>query len=199
MFRRSPWAPGRYGLWCRPQVSILHGYMRQVMPFDLPGGLGSDAAGVVDQVGEGVTAFSVGDEVLGAPSPPPTRSPRSPTPPHWSPSRPLSRGRLPRPQGVDVVLDASGRGEIPDSIELAGGPTRVLSLVAFDAVSTGIQIHMTEPGAGGPEALRNILALIEAGRLQVPISGTYPLDEVAAALAVSQSGHPGGNLVVLPA
>lgn len=45
---------------------ILHGSMRQVMPVDLPGGLGSDVAGVVDQVGEGVTAFSVGDEVLGA-------------------------------------------------------------------------------------------------------------------------------------
>ncbi|MGW4736458.1 zinc-binding dehydrogenase [Streptomyces shenzhenensis] len=70
---------------------------------------------------------------------------------------------------------------MPDSIELAGGPTRVLSLVAFDAASTGIQIHMTEPGAGGPEALRDILALIEAGRLRVPISGTYPLDEMAAA------------------
>lgn len=33
---------------------------------DLPGGLGSDVAGAVDQVGEGVTAFSAGDEVLGA-------------------------------------------------------------------------------------------------------------------------------------
>ncbi|MFG1957026.1 alcohol dehydrogenase catalytic domain-containing protein [Nonomuraea sp. NPDC049028] len=43
---------------------ILHGYMSQVMPLDLPGGLGSDVAGVVDQVGKGVTAFSVGDEVL---------------------------------------------------------------------------------------------------------------------------------------
>lgn len=103
------------------------------------------------------------------------------------------------PQGVDAVLDASGRGEIPDSIELAGGATRILSLVAFGAASTGIQIHMTEPGAGGPEALRDILALIETGRLQVPVSGTYPIDEVASALEVSQTGHPGGKLVVLPA
>ncbi|MGI5438592.1 alcohol dehydrogenase catalytic domain-containing protein [Streptomyces shenzhenensis] len=81
---------------------ILHGSMRQVMPLDLPAGLGSDVAGVVDQVGEGVTAFSVGDEVLGASLTPPTRSPRSPTPPHWSPSRPLSRGRSPRPWPVRV-------------------------------------------------------------------------------------------------
>ncbi|RMB80633.1 NADP-dependent oxidoreductase [Streptomyces shenzhenensis] len=259
---------------------ILHGSMRQVMPLDLPAGLGSDVAGVVDQVGEGVTAFSVGDEVLGASLTPsyaqsaladPTALVAKPAAVPWEVAatlagtgitawevlhklklsagetllvhaaaggvgtfavqlavargarvigtasernheqlrsfgaEPVSYGkglvdrvRAISPRGVDAVLDASGRGEIPDSIELAGGPTRVLSLVAFDATSTGIQIHMTEPGAGGPEALRDILALIEAGRLRVPISGTYPLDEVAAALEASRSGHPGGKLVVLP-
>ncbi|MGA5504057.1 zinc-binding dehydrogenase [Streptomyces umbrinus] len=93
----------------------------------------------------------------------------------------VDRVRAISPQGVDAVLDASGRGEIPDSIELSGGPTRVLSLVAFSAADTGIQVHMTEPGAGGPIVLGDILALIEAGRLQVPIAGTYPFDEAAAA------------------
>ncbi|WP_406327022.1 NADP-dependent oxidoreductase [Streptomyces sp. NBC_00203] len=260
---------------------ILHGYMSQVMPLDLPGGLGSDVAGVVDQVGEGVTAFSVGDEVLGASITPsyaqsaladPAALVAKPAPVPWEVAGTLAgpgitavevlnklkvakgetllihaaaggvgtfatqlavargvrvigtasernheqlrslgaepvtygeglveRVRAISPQGVDAVLDASGRGEIPDSIELAGGPSRVLSLVAFDAADSGIQIHMTEPGAGGPQALRDILALIEAGQLRVPIWRTYPLDEVAAALAVSQSGHLGGKLVLLPA
>ncbi|KIF66015.1 NADPH:quinone reductase [Streptomyces sp. AcH 505] len=260
---------------------ILHGFMRQVMPVDLPGGLGSDVAGVVDQVGEGVTAFSVGDEVLGASITPsyaqsaladPAALVAKPASVPWEVAATLAgtgitawevlnklkiargetllvhgaaggvgtfavqlavargarvigtasegnheqlrsfgakpvtygkglvdRVRAISPHGVDAVLDTSGRGEIPDSIELAGGPTRVLSLVAFDAASTGIQIHMTEPGAGGPEALGEILALIEAGRLRMPIAGTYRLDEVAAALAVSQSGHLSGKLVVLPA
>ncbi|MGW6598147.1 zinc-binding dehydrogenase [Streptomyces sp. NPDC055036] len=88
---------------------------------------------------------------------------------------------------------------MPDSIELAGGPARVLSLAAFDAAGSGIQIHLTEPGAGGVQALRGILALIEAGRLRVPIQRTYPLGEVAAALKVSESGHLAGKLVLLPA
>ncbi|MEU5032369.1 NADP-dependent oxidoreductase [Streptomyces milbemycinicus] len=260
---------------------ILHGFMRQVMPVDLPGGLGSDVAGVVDQVGEGVTAFSVGDEVLGASLTPsyaqsaladPAALVAKPASVPWEVAATLAgsgitarevlnklkistgetllvhgaaggvgtfavqlavargarvigtasernheqlrsfgvepvtygeglvdRVRAISPHGVDAVLDASGRGEIPDSIELAGGPTRVLSLVAFDAADTGIQVHMTEPGAGDIQALGDILALIEAGRLQMPIAGAYPLDEVAAALAVSQSGHLSGKLVVLPA
>ncbi|MER6957650.1 NADP-dependent oxidoreductase [Streptomyces sp. NPDC000618] len=260
---------------------ILHGYMRQVMPVDLPGGLGSDVAGVVDQVGEGATAFSVGDEVLGASLTPsyaqsaladPAALVAKPASVPWEVAGTLAgtgitawevlnkikiakgetllvhaaaggvgtfavqlavargarvigtasernheqlrslgaepvtygpglveRVRALSPEGVDAVLDASGRGEIPDSIELAGGPARVVSLVAFDAANTGIQIHMTEPGASGPQALRDILALVEEGRLRVPIARTYPLDQAADALTVSESGHLGGKLVLLPA
>ncbi|CAL9324435.1 NADP-dependent oxidoreductase [Streptomyces sp. SudanB66_2053] len=260
---------------------ILNGLARHVIPVDFPAGLGSDVAGVVDQVGEGVTAFSIGDEVLGSSLTPSyaqsalasvaalvakpasvpwevaatlagagitawqaleklkvaagetllvhgaaggvgtfavqlavargarvigTASERNHERLRSFGAEPVTYGtglvdrvRAISPRGVDAVLDTSGRGEIPDSIELAGGPARVLTLVAFDAVSLGIQVQMTDPGAGGSEALRGILALVEAGRLHVPVAGTYPLDEVAAALAVSQSGHPGGKLVVLPA
>ncbi|EJZ07330.1 alcohol dehydrogenase catalytic domain-containing protein, partial [Mycolicibacterium vaccae] len=45
---------------------IMQGFMQEMMPLDLPAGLGSDVAGVVDQVGTGVTAFQVGDEVMGS-------------------------------------------------------------------------------------------------------------------------------------
>jgi NADPH:quinone reductase-like Zn-dependent oxidoreductase len=44
---------------------IMRGFMREVIPLTLPAGLGSDVAGVVDQVGTGVTEFQVGDEVMG--------------------------------------------------------------------------------------------------------------------------------------
>ncbi|MEV1045637.1 NADP-dependent oxidoreductase [Streptomyces sp. NPDC049916] len=259
---------------------ILSGAMRRMMPLHLPGGLGSDVAGVVDQVGAGVSAFGVGDEVLGASLTPayaqsaladPAALVAKPASVPWEVAGTLAgtgitawevlgklrvsagetllvhaaaggvgtfavqlavargarvigtaaernharlrdlgaepvtygagladRVRALSPRGVDAVLDASGRGEIPDSIALAGGPERVLSLVAFDAADTGIQLHMGEPGAGRPEALAEILALIEAGRLRVPVAGTFPLSEVSAALEVSRSGHPGGKLVVLP-
>jgi NADPH:quinone reductase-like Zn-dependent oxidoreductase len=44
---------------------ILQGWMREQFPLGLPAGLGFDVAGVVNALGEGVTEFSVGDEVLG--------------------------------------------------------------------------------------------------------------------------------------
>ncbi|MFG2854779.1 NADP-dependent oxidoreductase [Streptomyces mirabilis] len=259
---------------------ILRGYMSQVMPLDLPAGLGSDVAGVVDQVGEGVTAFEVGDEVLGASITPsyaqsaladPAVLVAKPASVPWEVAGSLAgpgitawevldklkiakgetllvhaaaggvgtfavqlavararvigtasesnheqlrslgaepvtygeglvdRVRAIAPQGVDAVLDASGRGEIPDSIELAGGPARVLTLVAFDAADTGIQVHMSAPGESGAQALRDILSLMEKGRLRVPIWRTFPLAEAADALQVSQAGHLGGKIVLLPA
>jgi NADPH:quinone reductase-like Zn-dependent oxidoreductase len=102
------------------------------------------------------------------------------------------------PQGVDAVLDASGRGEIPISIKLAGGPDRVLTLVAFDAATTGIQIHVGGPGSDPRPALRKIVSLIQQQLLRVPIWRTFPLAQTAAALDASITGHLNGKIVVLP-
>lgn len=44
---------------------IRSGLIAQAMPRPLPSGIGMDAAGVVDEVGDGVTDVAVGDEVLG--------------------------------------------------------------------------------------------------------------------------------------
>jgi NADPH:quinone reductase-like Zn-dependent oxidoreductase len=258
---------------------ILQGFMQDQFPVQFPAGLGNDVAGVVDQVGAGVTAFKVGDEVLGLSLSPsyaqhaiadPASLVAKPATVPWEVAGSLagaggtawialdrlglvegemllihaaaggvgtfaaqlavSRGvnvigtasaanqdflrslgvtpvvygeglgervRSLAPHGVDAVLDASGRGEIPVSIELAGGPERVLSLVAFDQADTGIQLH--DSGAGNPtRALRDILTLLGQGRLQVPISGTYPLSAAAKALDENRSGHTRGKSVLLP-
>ena len=259
---------------------VMQGFMKDMMPLDLPAGLGSDVAGVVDQVGAGVTAFAVGDEVLGAAATPAyaqaavadiTALVLKPATVPWEVAGTLagsggtawtvlnrlnvtkgetllihaaaggvgtfavqlavargarvigtaseanheqlrSLGAIPvtygeglaervraiAAEGVDAVLDASGRGEIPVSIELAGGPERVLTLVAFDAAPLGVQVHTDGPSGNGVRALHDVLALIEEGRLQVPISRTFPLAEAAAALELSHTGHLGGKIVLLP-
>jgi NADPH:quinone reductase-like Zn-dependent oxidoreductase len=110
----------------------------------------------------------------------------------------LERVRSQAPQGVDAVLDASGRGEIPLSIELTGDPARVLTLVAVDAADTGIQVHIGGAGADLGDALRDLVTLLERGRLTVPIWHAYPLAEIATALKESSAGHVAGKIVVLP-
>jgi NADPH:quinone reductase-like Zn-dependent oxidoreductase len=259
---------------------IMQGFMQEMMPLDLPAGLGSDVAGVVDQVGTGVTAFQVGDEVMGSSLSPAISEYAladsanliaKPAEVGWDVAgsvagaggtawtvlnrlqvhegetllihaaaggvgtfavqlavargvrvigtagehnfdylksigaEPVSYGdglldrvRAIAPDGVDAVLDASGRGEIPVSIELAGGPERVLTLVAFDAADTGIQIFAGGTGDDRGPALREIVSLIAKGSLTVPIWRAFPLDETAAALEASSAGHLRGKIVVLP-
>jgi len=44
---------------------VRRGYMKEMIPLTLPVTIGGDFAGVVTQLGEGVSAFAVGDEVFG--------------------------------------------------------------------------------------------------------------------------------------
>ncbi|WP_405867760.1 zinc-binding dehydrogenase [Streptomyces sp. NBC_01515] len=100
---------------------------------------------------------------------------------------PRRPGTSDRPEGVNAVLDASGRGEIPASIDLAEGPGRVVTLVAFDAGNLGIQVRTGGASGSGVQALHDVLALVEPGRLQVQISHINPLAVAAVALDLSRT------------
>jgi NADPH:quinone reductase-like Zn-dependent oxidoreductase len=47
------------------EAAIREGAFDSIMPATFPSGQGSDLAGVVEELGDGVDGFSVGDEVMG--------------------------------------------------------------------------------------------------------------------------------------
>jgi NADPH:quinone reductase-like Zn-dependent oxidoreductase len=261
---------------------VRSGMMAQVRPLAFPAGLGVELAGVIDQLGDGVTEFGVGEEVLGYAASPAyaelavckagdvvarpggisweegaaipvgaRTAYRVLELLHPGPGETLlihaaaggvgifatqfaielgarvigtaseanheflrSIGAVPvaygdglrervleiAPDGVDAVLDASGRGELPLSVELAGGPDRVVTIAAAqEAAQLGVQF------SGGPgtvvdthAALTEAVDLLVAGRIQVPIWRTYPLADAAAAHAESERGHLRGKIVLIP-
>jgi NADPH:quinone reductase-like Zn-dependent oxidoreductase len=110
----------------------------------------------------------------------------------------VQRVRALAPDGVDRALDAAGGGALPALVELTGSPERVVTIADYaGAQETGVAFS----GGMGPErawhALADAAELIEAGRFRLPVAQTFPLDQIAEAHRVSESGHPRGKLVLI--
>ncbi|MFH8562512.1 NADP-dependent oxidoreductase [Streptomyces sp. NPDC017988] len=104
------------------------------------------------------------------------------------------RVRSAAPQGIDAVLDGSGRGVLPDSIALTGDPEKILTIADPTAAEHGIRFS-GRPGPTGP-ALEAVLSLIEQGKIQMPIDSLYPLQKAADAHRHSENGHLQGKIVL---
>jgi NADPH:quinone reductase-like Zn-dependent oxidoreductase len=100
------------------------------------------------------------------------------------------------PDGVDGALDTAGKGSVRDLVALTGDPAKVVTIADFGAAELGVQV--TSGGGGQAPRLAQVAELLAAGRLQVPIAGTYPLEQIGVAYAESQDGHVRGKLVLVP-
>lgn len=100
------------------------------------------------------------------------------------------------PAGVDGGVDTAGKGSVRDLVELTGDPGKVVTIADFGAAELGV--HVTSGGGGVAARLAQIAGLLAAGRLHVPIAGSYPLERIDEAYAASQGGHVRGKLVLLP-
>ncbi|MBD7917310.1 NADP-dependent oxidoreductase [Cellulomonas sp. Sa3CUA2] len=105
---------------------------------------------------------------------------------------------------VTVAIDAVGTPEALDtSVALVADRRRVATLVALDRAA-GLGVLALGHGAGADpghdvrEAARSQLTALAAdGALDVLVTGTYALEQAAAAHARSREGHTGGKLVLL--
>ncbi|MCL2553765.1 MAG: NADP-dependent oxidoreductase [Actinomycetia bacterium] len=111
----------------------------------------------------------------------------------------VDRVRAVAPQGVDAALDAAGRGgAVAASVELTGGTDRVVSIAdAVGAAKQGVRFTSGGPGQyrGGP-AFEEALALLAAGKLDLPVHRVLPLAEAAEAHRLSEAGHLSGKLLL---
>jgi enoyl reductase len=105
----------------------------------------------------------------------------------------VERVRAAAPQGVDVALDAAGRGAIAASVQLVADRDRIGTIVD-DAAAAEFGARVVRAGRS-PERLAEVAALAARGRLVMPIRA-YPLDEVVQAHRVVESGHGHGKVVL---
>lgn len=117
----------------------------------------------------------------------------------------LGRVQALAPSGVTAALDLVGSEEALEvSLALVEDRARIVTIANFgSAQGTGIKILGAGPGADpGTEvrrAARSELArLAGLGQMKVRISGTYALEDVAAAHEFLASGVGAGKVILLP-
>ena len=103
---------------------------------------------------------------------------------------------------VDVALDLVGTDEALDtSVELVADRSRIATIAGFArGGDLGIKV-LTESNGG--QAIRDaarpeLLALADAGALEVSVDKVFPLTEAADAHRYLQEGHARGKVVLVP-
>jgi NADPH:quinone reductase-like Zn-dependent oxidoreductase len=114
------------------------------------------------------------------------------------------RVRTAAPEGVAAALDCIGSDEaLAVSLALVSHRSRMVSIVAPGDRAAADGYHRIWGGRPASTAYRDSVRaeLIEAagaGKLEVPVAATYPLEEALTAAEVLQGKHPGGKLALVP-
>jgi NADPH:quinone reductase-like Zn-dependent oxidoreductase len=113
------------------------------------------------------------------------------------------RLRAAAPDGVAAALDCVGTDEAVD-VSLALVPHRA-RIVTIAAKQRGARVGIRVLGGDLPESAAfrdgvraDLVGLAAAGRLEVPVAHTFPLDQALAAAELLASRHPGGKLALIP-
>ena len=99
---------------------------------------------------------------------------------------------------VNAFIDTFGADYVQLAIELGVEPSRIDTIVRFDAVAEyGVKAEGSAAGSSAA-VLAELAELIAAGQLEVPIAAAFPLDRVQDAYRRLESGHIRGKIVLLP-
>ena len=107
-----------------------------------------------------------------------------------------SRLRELAPGGIDAFIDAHGDGHVDLAAALGVTPDRIDTIIDFDAA----QRHGAKTDASPQASNRDVLAIMARhvawGRLTMPITAIYPMEQVHAAYTELASGHVYGKIVL---
>jgi NADPH2:quinone reductase len=102
------------------------------------------------------------------------------------------------PDGVDGFIDLYGPEYVELAIELDVPPEKIETIIAWEKAQ---EVGAKMEGSGdatSPEILGEMAELVAAGKIELPIAATYPLDEVREAFEQLEDRHTLGKIVLIP-
>lgn len=102
------------------------------------------------------------------------------------------------PDGIDAVIDTTGKGYVDLGIELGVEPGRINTIIDFPAASQhdGVRADGGYSIESPADVVSEVADLVAAGEVRIPIAATYDLDDVREAYARLEEGHSGGKVVL---
>ena len=99
---------------------------------------------------------------------------------------------------TDAFIDTFGAGYVRLALDLGISPNRIDTIANFAAVQEyGVKAEGNAAGASA-STLAELAGLVAAGKLEVPIAATFPLDAVRDAYRQLEQGHTRGKIVLIP-
>jgi NADPH:quinone reductase-like Zn-dependent oxidoreductase len=102
------------------------------------------------------------------------------------------------PDGIDAFIDLYGPEYVELAVDLDVPPEKIETIIAFAKAQEVGAKNEGSSDATSPEILGEMAELVAAGKIEVPIAATYPLDEVREAFEQLEDRHTLGKIVLLP-
>jgi NADPH:quinone reductase-like Zn-dependent oxidoreductase len=99
---------------------------------------------------------------------------------------------------LDALIDTAGQGYVALAIERGVDPARINTLVDYAAIKTYGVKNDGRSAADTPEVMAEVVGLIVAGEVELPIAAAFPLEQVRDAYALLENSRPPGKIVLIP-
>jgi len=102
------------------------------------------------------------------------------------------------PNSIDAFLDLFGPQYVELAVELGVASDRIETITARDKAQ---ELGTKAQGSGDAsttDVLSEMAALVASGQIELPISATYPLEQVRDAFAQLEQRHTHGKIVLIP-
>jgi NADPH:quinone reductase-like Zn-dependent oxidoreductase len=110
-----------------------------------------------------------------------------------------NRVRMAAAGPVDAMIDTFGGGYVDLARGLGVRPERINTITDFEAAQRHPGVHTQGTSALASAAILAELAdLVAEGSLEIPIAGTFPLDQVREAFTELAERHTHGKIVLVP-